>query len=82
MYSNGCAAGGRTARTHETPIDSTIEGDLDLSGDVREDLLDEALKVDTALEARIADIEQFLSQFGDRLPERMARLNRMRERLG
>ncbi|MGI6456642.1 MAG: phosphoenolpyruvate carboxykinase (GTP) [bacterium] len=75
-----------TARTHETPIGKLpLKGDLDLSGlDASEDLLDELLKVDTlAWRQEIADIEQFLSQFGDRLPERMkAQLNRMRERLG
>jgi len=70
----------------ETPIGlMPAEGDLDLTGlDLPKEHYDELMKVDVELfKNSVRDAEEFLYQFGDRLPERMkVQLNELKSRLG
>ncbi len=61
------------------------EGDLDLKGlDISAENLEELMRIDTeAWAAEVPDIERHFAEFGDRLPERVARqLRQLRSRLG
>ncbi len=61
------------------------EGDLDLKGlDISTENLEELMRIDIkAWAAEVPDIERHFAEFGDRLPERLARqLQEVRSRLG
>ncbi|MFC1607484.1 phosphoenolpyruvate carboxykinase (GTP), partial [Candidatus Latescibacterota bacterium] len=75
-----------TAAATETPIGSLpADGALDLKGlDVPADDMKELMRVDVeAWKAEIPDIEEYFSQLGDRMPERLKnQLGKLRDRLG
>jgi phosphoenolpyruvate carboxykinase (GTP) len=70
----------------ETPIGLVpAAGDLDLRGlEVSDEAMRELLTVDAdKVQAQLPQVEAFLAQFGDRLPEEIGRqLDALRERLG
>ena len=72
--------------TVETPIGLVpAEGDLDLRGlEISDEAMRELLTVDAEkVQAQLPQVEAFLAQFGDRLPEEIGRqLDSLRERLG
>jgi phosphoenolpyruvate carboxykinase (GTP) len=72
--------------TVETPLGLVpAEGELNLSGlDLSEDAVRELLTVDAEqVKAQLPQVEEFLGQFGDRLPDELARqLEGLRESLG
>jgi phosphoenolpyruvate carboxykinase (GTP) len=72
--------------TVETPIGLVpAAGELDLSGlDVSEEAMRELLTVDAEkVKAQLPQVEEFLAQFGDKLPAQIAeQLEALRQRLG
>jgi len=70
----------------ETPIGlMPKDGDLSLDGlDISQEDLEELMKVDTDLfKEHVANAEEFLAKFGDKLPARMTeQMNALKKRLG